>query len=82
MKKINKFLCKILGHHWGHGYELRKDNTISTIAGQFPLLEQVRCCWRCKRKEFPWWDPKTGELTFGPTIADQRDIKLKKLGIK
>ena len=77
-----KLLCKIFGDHFGYGYELRKDNTISTIPGYLPLLEQVRCCYRCKVKEFPWWDPKTGELTFGPTIAEQRDIKLKKLGIK
>ena len=78
-----KFLCKIFGHHFGYGYELREDNrTISTTPGYLPLLEEVRCCWRCKIKEFPWWNEKTGELTFGPTIAEQRDIKLRKLGIK
>ena len=48
-----KFLCKIFGHHFGYNYEYRKDNTISTIPGYLPLLEQVRCCYRCKRKEFP-----------------------------
>ena len=74
-----KFLCKIFGHHFGYNYEIKRD---IVIPGNLPLLEQVRCCYRCKKKEFPWWNEKTGELTFGPTIAEQRDIKLKKLGIK
>ncbi len=81
MKKINKFLCKIFGHHFGYGYE----NSISQPfyqQGYLPLLEQVRCCYRCKLKEFPWWNKKTGEYKFGPTIVEQRDIKLRKLGIK
>ena len=76
-----KFLCKIFGHYFGYNYELRKDNNISK-PGYLPLLTCSRCCYRCKIKEFPWWDEKTGELAFGPTIAEKRDIKLKKLGIK
>jgi hypothetical protein len=75
-----KFLCKIFGHQWGYNYEHRKDMT-SNPPG-LPLLEKVRCCYRCKVKEFPWWNEKTGELIFGPSIEEQRDIKLRKLGIK
>lgn len=73
-----KLLCKIFGHHWGYNYELRKDINIVGL----PLLEQVRCCYRCKIKEFPWCNEKTGEFVFGPTISEQRDIKLRKLGIR
>jgi len=75
-----KFLCKIFGHHWGHGYEHRKD--MKSNPPGLPLLEEVRCCFRCKVKEFAHWDSKTGEYNFFPTIAEQRDIKLRKLGIK
>lgn len=71
-----KFLCKIFGHDFGYTYELRKDMT-SNPPG-YPLLEEVRYCYICKRKEIK----KNGETTFGLTITEQRDIKLRKLGIK
>lgn len=72
--------CKILGHSWGYSYDYKREE-ISTF-NELPLLEHVRFCPVCKKREFGGWNEVTGEFIFLPSIAEIREIKLKKLGIK